>query len=120
LDLHRAAEMSSGAGLEGMAAWHAAAAQAAENSLTNLRALPPPESDQALMNEFFSAEEKEIDALRQTAAAASAGQRRRARLLVGKLIDAIHRKDARADRLSVRWRVDNLEILRACPLSLPG
>jgi hypothetical protein len=119
-DFHAAAGAFPGAGLEEIAAWNTAAARAAENSLTNLRALPSPESDQALINEFFSAAEEEIDALRLTAAAASAGQRRRASVLVGEQIDAIHRKDARADRLSARWRVDNLDILRACPLSLPA
>jgi len=29
-------------------------------------------------------------------------------------------KDARADDLSARWRVDDPEILRGCPVSLPG
>ena len=120
-DLHAAAgTMFPGAGLEEIAAWHAAAARAGKNSLTNLQALPSPRSDQALINEFFSAAEEEIDALRQVAAAASAGQRRRVRVLVRKRIDASHRKDASADRLSARWRVANPEILHACPLSLPA
>ena len=83
-------------------------------------ACPAPEADQALIDDFFSGVEKEIDALRNTAAAASAGDRQRVRVLVGKQVDAIHAKDARADDLSLRWRVDDPEILRGCPVSLPG
>jgi hypothetical protein len=106
--------------LEEIAAWYMAAARAAESSLAKLRALPPPEADQALINDFFSAAEEEIDALRQAAAAAYAGERRRARVLSGKRVDASHRKDARADRLSERWRLGDLEILRRCPVALPA
>jgi hypothetical protein len=36
------------------------------------------------------------------------------------LADEDPEKDARADLLSARWRLDDLEILRACPVSLPA
>jgi hypothetical protein len=119
-DLHRAVSPIRPTRLEEIAAWYMAAAGAAESSLAKLQALPPPEADQALINDFFSAAEEEIDALRQAAAAAYAGERRRARVLSGKRVDASHRKDARADRLSERWRLGDLEILRRCPVALPA
>jgi hypothetical protein len=107
-----------GANLERIAWWNEVAARAAEKSLRQLRALPAPEADQALLGNFFSGAAEVIDALREVAAAASTGDRRRMSVLIGKQVDAIHRKDARADLLSVRWRLDDLEILRACPVSL--
>jgi hypothetical protein len=119
-DLLRAARGFPGPGLEEIGEWYEAAARAAQNSLSKLRALPAPEADQAVIDDFFSGVEKEIDALRNSAAAASAGDRQRVRVLVGKQVDAIHAKDARADDLSARWRVDDPEILRGCPVSLPG
>ena len=66
---------------------------------TRLRALPAPEADEALLDDFFSGAEEAIDALREVAAAASAGDRPRMSVLIGKQVDAIHRKDARADLL---------------------
>jgi hypothetical protein len=66
---------------------------------TRLRALPAPEADEALLDDFFSGAEEVIDALREVAAAASAGDRPRMSVLIGKQVDAIHRKDARADLL---------------------
>lgn len=119
-DLLRAARGFPGPGLEEIAEWYEVAARTAENSLSKLEALPAPGADQALIDGFFSAAEKEIDALRNIAAAASDGDRRRVRVLERKRVDAIHGKDARADDLSARWRVDDLEILRACPVSLPA
>lgn len=87
--------------MEWIAWWNEVAARTAEKSLRRLRALP--EADQALLDDFFSGADEVIDALRQVAAAASAGNRRRMSVLVGKQVDAIHRKDARADGLSVVW-----------------
>ena len=95
-------------------------ARTAETSLRQLRALPAPEADQTLLDDFFSDAEQEIDALRQVSAAASARNRGRMSALVGKQVDAIHRKDARADLLSARWRLGDPEILRRCPVSLPA
>jgi hypothetical protein len=119
-DLLRGARGFPGPGLEEIAEWYEAAARAAENSLSKLRALPAPEADQALLDDFFSGAEEVIDTLRHAAAAASDGNRRRVRVLERKRIDAIHRKDARADDLSALWHVDDPEILRACPVSLPA
>jgi hypothetical protein len=106
--------------LEDIAAWNAEAARAAESSLRQLQALPPPDADQALMEQFFSKAAKEIDLLRQSAVAASAGEETHARTLTNKRVDATHRKDASADQLSARWGLDDLEILRACPVALPA
>jgi hypothetical protein len=102
------------------AAWNADAARAAESSLRQLQALPPPNADQALMEQFFSAAAEEIDLLRQSAVAASAGEETHARALANKRVDATHRKDASADQLSARWGLDDVEILRACPVTLPA
>ena len=107
-----------GGGMARIAWWNGIASRTAERSLRQLRALPAPEADQALLDDFFSGADGVIDALRQVAAAASAGHRRRMSVLVGKQVDAIHRKDARADELSAHWHVEDPEILRACPLSL--
>jgi hypothetical protein len=107
-----------GGNMEWIAWWNEVAARTAESSLRRLRALPAPEADQALLDDFFSGAEEVIDALRRAAAAAQAGNRRRMSVLVGKQVDAIHRKDARADLLSARWRLGDPEILRRCPVSL--
>jgi len=109
-----------GGKMEWIAWWNEVAARTAEKSLRGLRALPAPEAGQALLDDFFSGAEEVIDALRQAAAAASAGNRRRMNVLVDKQVDAIHRKDARADLLSARWRLGDPEILRRCPVSLPA
>ena len=109
-----------GGGMQWIAWWNKFAARTAEKSLRRLRALPAPEADQALLDDFFSDAEQVIAALRQSAAAASAGDRRRTRVLVGKEVDAIHRKDAVADLLSARWRLGDPEIVRGCPVSLPA
>ena len=119
-DLLRAGGVVGGASMEQIAGWNVVAARTAEKSLRGLRALPAPEAGQALLDDFFSGAEEVIDALRQAAAAASAGNRRRMNVLVDKQVDAIHRKDARADLLSARWRLGDPEILRRCPVSLPA
>jgi hypothetical protein len=67
--------------MDEIAEWYEAAARAAEDSLSKLRALPAPEADQALLDDFFSGAEEVIDTLRQAAAAASDGGRRRVRVL---------------------------------------
>jgi hypothetical protein len=109
-----------GGNMKWVAWWNKIAARTAEKSLGRLRALPAPEADQAPLDDFLSDAQDVIDALRQVAAAASAGNRRRMSVLVGKQVDAIHRKDARADLLSARWRLGDPEILRRCPVSLPA
>ena len=91
-----------------------------QKSLRQLRVLPAPAADQALLEDFLLRAKVVIFALRQVSAAASAGDRRRMSVLIGKQVDAIHRKDARADRLSARWRLGDPEILRRCPVSLPA
>jgi hypothetical protein len=70
--------------LEDIAAWDAEAARAAESSLRQLQALPPPDADRALIEQFFSEAAEEIDLLRQSAAAASAGEETHARGLARK------------------------------------
>ena len=91
-----------------------------QKSLRQLRVLPAPAADQALLEDFLLRAKVVIFALRQVSAAASAGDRRRMSLLVRGEVDAIHHKDARADRLSARWRLNDPEILRRCPVSLPA
>jgi len=109
-----------GGNMEWMAWWNKVAARTAEKSLRELRVLPAPAADQALLEDFLLRAKVVIYGLRQVSAAASAGNRRRMSVLVGGEVDAIHRKDARADRLSARWRLDDPEILRRCPVSLPA
>ena len=107
-----------GDGLDELAEWHATAARAAEESLTQLRALPPP-AGQALPDHFYAAAEHVIDLLRRTAVAARAGDGRRARTLAFMRIGATHEKDRVADHLSARWHLDPA-FLQACPLMLPA
>jgi hypothetical protein len=87
-------------------AFDEAAAATSEWALANLRALSPPRADRALVNQFLSAMEREVDALRESDAQ--------------KRIRAAHQKDALADRLSARWRLRPREVLRGCPLRLPA
>ena len=91
-----------------------------QKSRRQLRVLPAPAADQALLEDFLLRAKVVIFALRQVSAAASAGDRRRMSLLVRGEVDAIHYKGARADRLSARWRLNDPEILRRCPVSLPA
>jgi metal-dependent amidase/aminoacylase/carboxypeptidase family protein len=91
---------------EGEFAFEEAAAAASQWALANLRALSPPRADRALVNQFLSAMEKEIDAIPQFDSQ--------------KRIRATHQKDALADRLSARLRLRPREVLRACPVSLPA
>jgi hypothetical protein len=107
--------------LEEIAAWNSEAARAGESSLRQLQALPPPrEADRALLERFSSQAADEIGLLRQAAAAASAGEERHLRALSRKRVDATHRKHASTDQLSARWGLDDLEILRACPVVVPA
>jgi hypothetical protein len=107
-----------GDGLDELAGWHATAARAAEESLTQLRALPPP-AGQALPDHFYAAAKHVIDLLRRTAVAARAGDGRRARTLSFMRIGATHEKDRVADRLSARWHLAPA-FLQACSLMLPA
>jgi hypothetical protein len=96
----------------GQGEWELAAAAASEWALENLRALPRPPGDRVLLDEFFSAAQRELEALRTAAAVSAAGPS--ARIL------ATHEKDAVADRLAARWHVRPRDLLRACPVSLPA
>jgi hypothetical protein len=60
----------------GQGEWKLAAAAASEWALENLRALPRPAGDRVLLDEFFSAAQRELEALRRTAAPASAADQR--------------------------------------------
>jgi hypothetical protein len=87
-------------------AFEEAAAAASEWALANLRALSPPRADRALVNQFLSTMEREIDAIPQFDSQ--------------KRIRATHQKDALADRLSARWGLRPREVLRGCPVRLPA
>jgi hypothetical protein len=103
----------------GNVADHAAAAAAGEWALTNIRALPPPQADGVLVNQFLSAMEKELDVVREIAAAASGGEGDVA-TLQRKRIDATRQKGDLAARLAARWRLRPRYILAECPVGLPA
>jgi hypothetical protein len=86
-------------------AWEDAAVASSDWALARLRALSPPQADRPLINQFFSAMEREIDAIQIDSQ---------------KRIKATHQKDALADRLSARWGLLPLDVLRGCPVSLPA
>ena len=112
--------MRSGAGMDDTLTWYTAAAQAAEDSLAQLRSIPSlPEADQALVNRFHFVVEHEVELLGHVAGAALFGDRRRVRRLVARRVVAAQRKGAVVTRMSVRWDLD-LEPLLNCPLMLPG
>jgi hypothetical protein len=109
------------ADLEDIAVWNRDAARAAAQVLAELRDVPPPrQSDRPSINEFFAAMEREIAALRQVAAAASAGQSARIQRLTEKRVKMTHRKDQLGDSLISRWRLSPVSALRMCPLDLPA
>jgi hypothetical protein len=100
-DLLRAGGAVGGARMEQIAGWNEAAARAAENSLTKLRALPAPEPDQAVLDDFFSGAEEEIDALRQVAASGF-GRQPAARARAPRQADRCDPPRGRARRQSFR------------------
>ena len=105
--------------LDQVAEWYQAAAQAAEESLARLRAIPRPEANSAPVNQFYTAAKREIDLLRQVAGAAQFHDRERAERLATRRLVATQQKGVVVARLSVHWHLD-AEALNACPLNLPG
>ncbi len=82
-----------------------------EEVLAQLRALPQPEADRALLEEaFYSVVEGEIDALRAEAAAQSAGNNARALLLGYERVHLTHQRDGFTIGYGLGW----------CPLTLPA
>ena len=91
-----------------------------DEALIKLRALPPPGSDRGRVNQVLSFMELPLDVFRQMAAAASAGDPARARMLSGERIHLTHQKDQLVFRLASLWGVDDPLALQACPVGLPG
>ncbi|MGH3033283.1 MAG: hypothetical protein ACRDON_01840 [Gaiellaceae bacterium] len=105
--------------LENIAAWSEAAARFSEEAITRLRALPPPEADRARVKQVLSFMALQPDLFRQLAAAASAGDAARARMLSDELRHLTHQKDGLVYRLASLWRVHPLALFQ-CPLNLPA
>ncbi len=93
------------------AAFAEAAARIEEEALAELRALPQPEADRALLEEaFYPVVEQEIDALHGWAAAAAAGDTARAWLLSTERVHLTHQRDAFLIGYGLGW----------CPVPLPA
>lgn len=105
--------------LEVEAAWSKAAARASRGALTELRALRPPVADRAQVKRVLSVMEQQTDVLRRLAAAASAGDTARVRMLSNERIDLTHRKDGLVQHLTSLWGVPP-DTLYGCPISLPA
>jgi hypothetical protein len=105
--------------LQDIVASSRAAANASEKAITELRALPRPEVDRARVNQVLSFMELQPDLFRQLAAAASAGDTARVRMLSDERIHLTHQKDGLVYRLASLWGVDPYA-LYGCPLSLPA
>lgn len=105
--------------LELEAAWSKAAARASEEGLTKLRALPPPEADRTRVKQVLSLMEQQTDVLRQLAAAASAGDTARVRMLSDRRVRLTHQRDGLVFRLALLWGV-SAKALSGCPVSLPA
>jgi hypothetical protein len=99
--------------LEDQAAWYETAVRFSEEVLAELRALTPPPADRAMFYLFYSLLEQQTDALRQAAAAASAGDTARAALLGAERTHLTHQKDEFADY----WGGPRLQ---SCPVGLPA
>ncbi len=88
-----------------------AVARIEEEVLAELRALPAPEADRALLEEaFYSIVEQEIDVLREWAAAESAGDSARALWLGMDRVHLTHQRDAFTMKYGLQW----------CPANLPA
>lgn len=105
--------------LEGIVAYSEAATNASEQAIRELRALPPPEVDRARVNQVLSFMELQPDLFRQMAAAASAGEFARIKMLLGERAHLTHQKDGLVSRLASLWGVLP-EPLFGCPVSLPA
>jgi hypothetical protein len=92
------------------------AARIDEEALAKLRALPQPEADRALLEEaFYSVADREITALREQAAATSAGDTARALLLGYERVHLTHQRDGFAIGYGLQGTVT-----WACPVALPA
>ena len=88
-----------------------AVARIEEEVLAELRALPAPEADRALLEEaFYSIVEQEIDVLREWAAAESAGDTRACFWLGMDRVHLTHQRDAFTMEYGLQW----------CPANLPA
>jgi hypothetical protein len=86
-------------------------ARVEEEALAELRALPQPEADRAMLEEgFYQVVDQEIDALREYAAAASAGDTAHALLLGLERVHLTHQRDGFASSYGLDW----------CPMALPA
>lgn len=95
--------------------WEAAAG-ILEESLAQLRALPQPEADRALLEEgFYQVVEQEIDALRSSAAAAFAGDYARMHLAGMERVHLTHQRDG----FVANYGLD-IGAGRSCPMALPA
>jgi hypothetical protein len=89
------------------------AARIDEEALAELRALPQPKADRALLEEaFYSVVEKEIDVLREATAATSAGDTPRAYLLGEERVHLTHQRDLFASGYGLGGY--------GCPVALPA
>ena len=95
--------------------WEAAAG-ILEESLAQLRALPQPEADRALLEEgFYQVVEQEIDALRSSAAAAFAGDYARMQLAGMERVHLTHQRDGFVANYGLEIGAG-----RSCPMALPA
>ncbi len=78
--------------LDEIRAFHVLAAHFSEEALAELRALPVPPADRAGLEKEYSLREREIDFMRQVAAARVAGDIARAEDLIEKRIDLTHKR----------------------------
>jgi hypothetical protein len=108
-----------GTELEELAAWSKAAARASEGAIAELRALAPPKGDRVAVERVLSFMERLPGVLRRLAAAASAGETARFRILAGEQIRLTHRKDALLQRVALLWRASP-DALQGCPVRMPA
>jgi len=119
-DRLRAAEPKPGAKLtelEELAGWSKAAARASKRAIAELRTLPPPKADRVAVKRVLSFMERLPRVLRRLAAAASAGETARVRILAGERIRLTHRKDELLHRLALLWGALP-DALQGCPVSM--
>jgi hypothetical protein len=94
-----------------------AVARIAEDALSQLWALSPPEASREGVNQVLTLMKYEIVALRQWAAALAAGKTARAETLGMERVHLTHSKDLVIRELALRSRGINLF---GCPISLPA
>jgi hypothetical protein len=93
-----------------------AAAQIEEEALAQLRALPQPEADRALLEEgFYQVVEQEIDALRASAAAAADGDPARELLVGMERVHLTHQRDGFVSEYGLEIGPG-----AGCPMELPA